>query len=117
MAEHDDFLDPLCSPATLDIYWARRSILGALTEQLPNFHGTVLENMVRAYGSKVWSRYGFVDAFNPQTGWYSQWVLGIDLGIMLLMAENARTGSVWEAVMSTREAKHGMSAVGLKLRT
>jgi hypothetical protein len=36
---------------------------------------------------------------------------------MLLMAENARTGSVWDAVMSTQEAKSGMSAVGLKLRT
>jgi hypothetical protein len=84
---------------------------------LPGPCGTVLENMVRAYGSKVWSRYGFVDAFNPQTGWYSQWVLGIDLGIMLLMAENARTGSVWDAVMSTREAKYGMAAVGLRQRT
>ena len=83
---------------------------------LPGPCGTVLKNMVRAYGSKVWSRYGFVDAFNPQTGWYSQWVLGIDLGIMLLMAENARTRSVWEAVMSTREAKYGMAAVGLNLR-
>jgi len=83
---------------------------------LPGPCGTVLENMVRFYGSKVWSRYGFVDAFNPQTGWYSQWVLGIDLGIMLLMAENARSGSVWDAIMSTREAKEGMSAVGLKAR-
>jgi hypothetical protein len=83
---------------------------------LPGPCGTVLENMVRAYGSKVWSKYGFVDAFNPQTGWYSQWVLGIDLGIMLLMAENARTNSVWDLVMSTREAKYGMDAVGLRLR-
>jgi hypothetical protein len=83
---------------------------------LPGPCGTVLQNMVRGYGAKVLGRYGFVDAFNPQTGWYSEWVLGIDLGIMMLMAENARTGAVWDAVMSTREAKFSMSAVGLKLR-
>ena len=35
------------------------------------------------------------------------------LGIMLTMAENLRTGSVWEAVMSTSEAQRGMAAVGL----
>jgi hypothetical protein len=83
---------------------------------LPALCSAVLENMVKSYGQKVWCRYGFIDAFNPETGWYSQWVLGIDLGIMMLMAENVRSGSVWDAIMSTREAKYGMAAVGLKLR-
>ena len=32
-----------------------------------------------------------MDAFHPQAGWYGPDVLGIDLGIMLLMAENLRT--------------------------
>ncbi len=41
----------------------------------------------------AWCRYGFVDAFNPLTGWYDTDVIGIDTGITMLMAENARTGS------------------------
>jgi hypothetical protein len=36
----------------------------------------------------VWKRYGFVDAFN-HTGWMAPDVIGIDVGITLLMAENA----------------------------
>jgi len=52
--------------------------------------------------------YGFVDAFNPQTGWYSPDVLGIDVGIMLLMAENHRTGLVWRQFMSAPEIQRGL---------
>jgi SAM-dependent methyltransferase len=43
MAGHDDFLNPLRSPVTLDIFWSRRAILNALTGQLGSFHGTVLD--------------------------------------------------------------------------
>ncbi len=68
----------------------------------------VLRTMLDRYGKGAWGRYGFVDAFHPGEGWYNPDVIGIDLGIMLLMAENYRTGSVWEAVMSTPEAKRAM---------
>ncbi len=59
-------------------------------------------------------RYGFVDAFNPLTGWYDTDVIGIDVGITMLMAENARTGFVWETFMKNPEAKRGMEAAGFK---
>ena len=39
---------------------------------------------------QAWCRYGFVDAFNPVTDWYDTDVIGIDTGITMLMAENAR---------------------------
>ena len=80
---------------------------------LPRECGAVLETMLARYGSKVWGRYGFVDAFHPQSQWYDQDVIGIDQGIMLLMAENARSGSVWKSVMATPEAALGMERVGL----
>ena len=48
------------------------------------------------YGEKVWGRYGFCDALHPDAGWYDSDVLGIDIGIGLIMAENLRTGFVWE---------------------
>jgi hypothetical protein len=81
---------------------------------LPDLCGTVLETMVERYGKQVWCKYGFVDAFHPQADWYSREVIGIDLGIMLLMAENERSQSVWEAVMSTPEASRGMERAGLR---
>ncbi len=61
------------------------------------------------YAQKAWRTYGFVDAFNPLTNWYSADVLGIDLGITILMAENARTGFVWEQFMKNDEAIRGMT--------
>lgn len=66
------------------------------------------------FGDKAWTRYGFVDAFNPLTGWYDHDVLGIDLGITMLMAENHRTGLVWEVFMKNPEAQSAMQKVGFK---
>jgi len=74
---------------------------------------SVLETAFDKFGVRIWGRYGFNDAFHPHANWASPDVIGIDLGIMLTMAENLRTGSVWEAVMSTPEAQRGMAAVGL----
>jgi hypothetical protein len=53
-----------------------------------------------------------VDAFNPLSGWYDADVIGIDLGIMMLMAENQRTGFVWNTFMKNSEVVGAMTAVG-----
>lgn len=82
---------------------------------LPQLTGAVLQNMYETYGDHIWCKYGFRDAFHPQAGWYNPDVIGINLGITLLMAENFRTASVWNAVMSTPEAKRAMEAAGLRL--
>jgi len=71
----------------------------------------VLRNISDHY-PKARCRYGFVDAFNPLTGWYDTDVIGIDLGIIMLMAENARSGFVWETFMKNPEARRGMAAAG-----
>jgi hypothetical protein len=62
----------------------------------------------------AWCRYGFVDAFNPLTNWYDTDVIGIDTGITMLMAENARSGYIWEIFMKNPEAKRGMDLAGFK---
>jgi hypothetical protein len=72
----------------------------------------VLRNLRGRYRDKVWTKHGFVDAFNPLTGWYDADVLGIDLGITMLMAENRRTGFVWEQFMKNPEAVRGMELAG-----
>ena len=73
----------------------------------------VLRNIKDHYG-RAWSKYGFVNAFNPLKNWYDSDVVGIDLGITLLMAENARTGFVWDTFMKNPEAKRGMERAGFK---
>ena len=71
----------------------------------------VLRNMKDHYGS-AWSRYGFVDAFNPLKNWYDTDVIGIDTGITMVMAENARTAFVWDTFMRNPEAQRGMARAG-----
>jgi hypothetical protein len=80
---------------------------------LPNATMRVLKT-IRDHFPNAWSRYGFVDAFNPLTGWYDTDVIGIDTGITMLMAENARTGFVWETFMKNPEAQRGMEKAGFK---
>ncbi len=72
----------------------------------------VARTMRTTYGANSWSRYGFVDAFNPLRDWYDPDVIGIDLGISMLMAENYRTGFVWNTFMENMEAQTAMSKVG-----
>jgi hypothetical protein len=72
----------------------------------------VLRTLREQHGDVVWKKYGFVDAFNPNTGWVDPWVLGLDAGITLLMAENARTGFVWKTFMSNPEPRAAMKAAG-----
>lgn len=54
-----------------------------------------LRYMHEQFAQYVYGRYGFADAFNPQTLWVDPDVVGIDVGITLLSAENLRSGRVW----------------------
>jgi hypothetical protein len=81
---------------------------------LPEETVRVLRNIREKYEQRVWQKYGFVDAFNPLTNWYSPDVIGIDVGITLLMAENARSGFVWEQFMKNEVAQRGMTRAGFR---
>lgn len=82
---------------------------------LPSETIAVLQNMENTYGTQAVKRYGLVDAFNPLTGWYDTDVVGIDVGITLLMAENARTQFVWNTFMKNAAAQQGMNRAGFKI--
>ena len=71
-----------------------------------------LREMRTVCGEQVWGRYGFADAFNPQTGWVSSDVIGIDVGITLLMAENLRSGFVWQHFMQAPEVRRAIRLAG-----
>ena len=81
---------------------------------LPQQVMRVLRVTYLRYGAGTWSRYGFVDAFNPLTNWYDSDVIGIDTGITMVMAENARTAFVWDTFMKNPEAQRGMLRAGFE---
>lgn len=73
-----------------------------------------LRLMIEAGGARVWGRYGFSDAFNPQTGWVSPDVIAIDAGITLLMAENLRSGFCWKFFMRAPETRRAFLLAGFE---
>ncbi len=79
----------------------------------PKLCADALVNMQQRFGARVWNRYGFADAFHPLNGWTDGDVLGIDLGITLLSAENARTGNVWAWFMRNPEIRKAFQAAGI----
>ncbi len=81
---------------------------------LPEETLRVLRNLRRNHADQAWGRYGFVDAFNPADGWTNPDVLGIDLGITMLMAENHRTGFVWKTFMAAPGIREAMRRAGFR---
>lgn len=73
-----------------------------------------LRTLRERYGKLSWTGYGFADAFNPADGWVGPDVIGINAGITLLMAENVRTGFVWETFMKNRAVVEAMKKVGFR---
>jgi hypothetical protein len=69
---------------------------------------TMREKYPRSYGV-----YGFVDAFNPGSGWIDSDVIGINIGIILLSAENMRSENVWRWFMQNLEIPRAMEKIGL----
>ncbi|MEO8190225.1 MAG: glucoamylase family protein [Acidobacteriota bacterium] len=82
---------------------------------------------MKARGESLFSRYGFLDAFNPTfrleipvhhgrvvpgAGWFDTDYLGIDQGPILAMVENARTGLVWKTLQRNRYFAAGLRRAG-----
>lgn len=74
----------------------------------------VQRSLKQVYGDKAYGRYGFRDAMHPAANWYDTDVLGIDLGIGALMAENLRSGFIWSTFMQNPEPVKAMQMVGFK---
>ncbi len=81
---------------------------------LPQACLQVQRSLKDRYGAKAWGRYGFCDAFHPEADWYDLDVLGIDLGISVVMAENLRSGMVWSTFAKNEEVGVAMRKAGFK---
>lgn len=79
----------------------------------PELATTALHTMHERWGRTIYGKYGFVDAFNPKTNWTDTDVIGINAGIILLSAENMRTGAIWRWFMANREVPRALDRIGL----
>jgi len=62
----------------------------------------------------AWGRYGFPNGYNPSRNYTDPDVIGIDLGMMLLGIENARTGMIWKLSKSFPPIKRGYDRMGFR---
>ncbi len=74
-----------------------------------------LKAMKNKYRDKLWTKYGFIDAFNPTyitpatpQGWFDHDYLGIDQGPIAIMIENHRNGFVWELMKKNKYIVDGL---------
>ncbi len=87
-----------------------------------------LMKMKAKYGDRLYTRYGFQDAFNPsftfvdagsrsgtvdpELGWVAKDHIGIDQGAILAMLENHRSGLVWEVMRKNPHIVRGLKRIG-----
>lgn len=78
-----------------------------------------LKTMRAKYQDRLWTAYGFRDAFNPSfitsstpQGWFGQDYLGIDQGPIVLMTENLRSGLVWRVMRRNPYVVAGLRRAG-----
>jgi hypothetical protein len=80
----------------------------------PEYSMQVLKHFYYKLGDKIWSEYGFVDAFNETKDWYAKSHLAIDQGPIIVMIENYRTGLLWNLFMSCEEVKMGLKKLNFE---
>jgi hypothetical protein len=73
-----------------------------------------LRTLYDTYRERIWSGYGFRDAFNLKEDWFGADVIGIDQGPILIMAENLRTGRAWKVMSKNAVLKRGLKQAGFR---
>ncbi len=80
----------------------------------PEYSMLALKHFYYDLGDKLWSEYGFIDAFNESKNWYAKSHLAIDQGPIIVMIENYRSGLMWKLFMSCPEIKDGLKKLGFE---
>lgn len=65
-------------------------------------------------GDKIWSDYGFTDAFNLSVGWFDNQHIAIDQGPIIIMIENYRSSLLWNILMNDIEIQRGLTNLGFQ---
>jgi hypothetical protein len=93
----------------------------------PELSLAAIREMSRRYGGRLYTKYGFLDAFNPTLrtsrgvtsghvdpahGWFDVDYLGIDQGPILAMIENYRSELVWKTMRKNPHVVRGLKRAG-----
>lgn len=81
----------------------------------PEYSMQALKHFYYDLGDKIWTEYGFADAFNESKQWYADSHLAIDQGPIIVMIENYRTGLLWKLFMSCPEVKQGLKKLDFEI--
>jgi hypothetical protein len=81
----------------------------------PEYSMQALKHFYFDLGDKIWSEYGFVDAFNETQNWYSKSHLAIDQGPIVVMMENYRSGLFWKLFMQIPDIQDGLKKLGFEV--
>ncbi|MGD9978246.1 MAG: glucoamylase family protein [Bacteroidales bacterium] len=75
-----------------------------------------LYSMYKMYGSKIYGKYGFKDAFNLTygNGWFDTDYIGIDQGPILIQLENYQTELIWNLMKRNKYIVNGLQKAGFK---
>lgn len=80
----------------------------------PEYSMQALKHFYNDLGDKIWSEYGFTDAYNETENWYATSHLAIDQGPIIVMIENYRSGLLWKLFMSVPEIRMGLTKLGFQ---
>jgi hypothetical protein len=102
--------------------------LGGSIPFAPEITVAGLKSIRDRYGEAVWTRYGFLDSFNPTltrydgrlqhgkivpgVGWVDGDYLGIDQGPIVAMIENWRSDLVWTVMRKSPHLRRGLRRAG-----
>lgn len=67
-------------------------------------------------GDKLWSDYGFVDAFHLSEGWFDNQHIAINQGPIIIMIENHRSSLLWNLLMNDPEIQAGLTKLGFVIQ-
>ncbi|MBC8034451.1 MAG: beta-glucosidase [Chitinophagaceae bacterium] len=80
----------------------------------PEYSMQAMKYFYNNLGDKIWSEYGFTDAYNETQNWYARSHLAIDQGPIVVMMENYRSGLLWKLFMSCPEVENGLKKLGFQ---
>lgn len=100
------------APAGLDDGTVAPTAAGGSMAFTPELSLPTLRYFYSHFRPRIWTAYGFRDAFNLGAQWYGSDELGIDQGPIVIMIENYRTQNVWRLIMRNPEVQRGMQRAG-----
>jgi hypothetical protein len=78
----------------------------------PEYSMQALRHFYYDLGDRLFTGYGFVDAFNQSKNWVAKSHLAIDQGPIIVMIENYRSALIWKLFMQDPDIQKGLLKLG-----